>query len=155
MTNRQKPRKKRPTDDDPEDDMPGGPDPTITLIGTRFETEEETAKMTRRQREEVNKDKYVPIYKQELKDEKGRKVLPQGAFKGGRVAGFNNTVGSAQGWAPSQFVSSRNNRASGASGQQATDFMDEEDFEEMGLGAKDVSAASDFDTFGSSRGSKT
>jgi hypothetical protein len=36
------------------------------LIGTRFETEEETAKMTRRQREEVNKDKYVPIYKQEV-----------------------------------------------------------------------------------------
>ncbi len=33
----------------------------------------------------------------QLKDERGRKVLPQGAFKGGRVAGFNNTVGSAQG----------------------------------------------------------
>jgi len=33
------------------------------------------------------------------------------------------------GWTPAQFISSRSSRASGSSGQQATDFMDEEDFE--------------------------
>lgn len=71
---------------------------------------------------------YVPLWKQEVTDEQGRKRL-HGAFTGGFSAGYFNTVGSKEGWAPSTFVSSRTNRRKdAASGQQkAEDFMDDED----------------------------
>ncbi|CAE7198866.1 unnamed protein product [Rhizoctonia solani] len=74
-------------------------------------------------------NEFVPVWKQEVRDEKGRRRL-HGAFTGGFSAGYFNTVGSKEGWAPSTFKSSRNARAS----QQASrpeDFMDEEDLAEM------------------------
>jgi len=52
---------------------------------------------------------YVPIWKQEVRDERGLKRL-HGAFTGGFSAGYYNTVGSKEGWTPSTFVSSRSNR---------------------------------------------
>jgi len=74
---------------------------------------------------------YVPIWKQEVTDERGRKRL-HGAFTGGFSAGYFNTVGSKEGWAPATFVSSRSNRAKDAKQQQrAEDFMDEEDLAEQ------------------------
>lgn len=76
---------------------------------------------------------YVPVWKQEVTDERGRKRL-HGAFTGGFSAGYFNTVGSKEGWAPSTFVSSRANRAKdGKDGKQqrAEDFMDEEDLAEQ------------------------
>ncbi|USW46939.1 Putative G patch domain-containing protein [Septoria linicola] len=77
---------------------------------------------------------YVPIWKQEVTDERGRKRL-HGAFTGGFSAGYFNTVGSKEGWTPSTFVSSRSNRAKadGKDGKQqrAEDFMDEEDLAEQ------------------------
>lgn len=45
------------------------------------------------------------------------------------LSGYFNTVGSKEGWTPSTFVSSRNQRASAT--QRAEDFMDEEDKAEM------------------------
>ena len=74
---------------------------------------------------------YVPVWKQEVTDERGRKRL-HGAFTGGFSAGYFNTVGSKEGWTPSTFVSSRSNRAKdGEKGkgreQKVEDFMDEED----------------------------
>ncbi|ORY61322.1 uncharacterized protein BCR38DRAFT_31866 [Pseudomassariella vexata] len=78
---------------------------------------------------------YVPVWKQEVRDERGRKRL-HGAFTGGFSAGYFNTVGSKEGWAPSTFVSSRGNRASkngvvdgnkDGGRQRVEDFMDEED----------------------------
>ncbi|KAF4990097.1 hypothetical protein FDECE_14505 [Fusarium decemcellulare] len=73
---------------------------------------------------------FVPIWKQEVRDERGRKRL-HGAFTGGWSAGYFNTVGSKEGWTPSTFVSSRNNRrqdgASQAQQQRPEDYMDEED----------------------------
>ncbi|KAK3342409.1 hypothetical protein B0H65DRAFT_575607 [Neurospora tetraspora] len=72
---------------------------------------------------------YVPIWKQEVRDERGRKRL-HGAFTGGFSAGYFNTVGSKEGWTPSTFVSSRTNRhkdAPKAVQQRPEDFMDEED----------------------------
>ncbi|KAH7335550.1 hypothetical protein B0J17DRAFT_630573 [Rhizoctonia solani] len=74
-------------------------------------------------------NEFVPVWKQEVRDEKGRRRL-HGAFTGGFSAGYFNTVGSKEGWAPSTFKSSRNARAN----QQASrpeDFMDEEDLAEM------------------------
>jgi G patch domain-containing protein 1 len=76
---------------------------------------------------------YVPVWKQEVTDERGRKRL-HGAFTGGFSAGYFNTVGSKEGWAPSTFVSSRANRAKDAKEgkqQRAEDFMDEEDLAEQ------------------------
>ncbi|KAK3402251.1 hypothetical protein B0T20DRAFT_135398 [Sordaria brevicollis] len=72
---------------------------------------------------------YVPIWKQEVRDERGRKRL-HGAFTGGFSAGYFNTVGSKEGWTPSTFVSSRTNRYKDqqkAAQQRPEDFMDEED----------------------------
>lgn len=84
-------------------------------------------------REARDDGSYVPVWKQEVTDERGRKRL-HGAFTGGFSAGYFNTVGSKEGWAPTTFVSSRANRAKdGKSAQQqrAEDFMDEEDLAEQ------------------------
>ncbi|EEP81067.1 conserved hypothetical protein [Uncinocarpus reesii 1704] len=75
---------------------------------------------------------YVPIWKQEVTDERGRKRL-HGAFTGGFSAGYFNTVGSKEGWTPSTFVSSRRDRAKDrkqSAQQRPEDFMDEEDLRE-------------------------
>ncbi|KAI9782969.1 MAG: hypothetical protein M1839_004444 [Geoglossum umbratile] len=72
---------------------------------------------------------YVPIWKQEVTDERGRKRL-HGAFTGGFSAGYFNTVGSKEGWTPSSFVSSRGKQKKDAAKpaqQRPEDFMDEED----------------------------
>ena len=71
---------------------------------------------------------YVPVWKQEVTDEQGRKRL-HGAFTGGFSAGYFNTVGSQEGWTPSTFVSSRTNRKRDAPQEQQRpeDFMDDED----------------------------
>ena len=72
---------------------------------------------------------YVPLWNQEVRDERGRKRL-HGAFTGGFSAGYFNTVGSKEGWAPSTFVSSRSNRAKDAktpAQQKPEDYMDDED----------------------------
>ncbi|KAL9050315.1 MAG: hypothetical protein Q9162_006703 [Coniocarpon cinnabarinum] len=74
---------------------------------------------------------YVPIWQQEVRDDRGRKRL-HGAFTGGFSAGYFNTVGSKEGWTPVTFVSSRSNRAKDGKTaeprqQRPEDFMDEED----------------------------
>ena len=48
-----------------------------------------------------------------------------GAFTGGFSAGYYNSVGSKDGWTPSTFVSSRNDKFKNAK-SQPEDFMDEE-----------------------------
>ncbi len=47
----------------------------------------------------------------------------QGAFTGGFTAGYKNTCGSKDGWAPATFVSSRDKRA-GQVRQDISAFMD-------------------------------
>lgn len=70
--------------------------------------------------------------KQQVLDERGRPARLHGAFTGGFSAGYFNTVGSAEGWAPSQFVSSKNSRADTQRyAQSIRDFMDAEDEEEI------------------------
>ena len=72
---------------------------------------------------------FVPVWKQEVRDEKGRRRL-HGAFTGGWSAGYYNTVGSKEGWAPSTFVSSRTNRHkdnTDAAQARPEDYMDDED----------------------------
>ncbi|KAL5633454.1 hypothetical protein ACGC1H_003821 [Rhizoctonia solani] len=74
-------------------------------------------------------NEFVPVWKQEVRDEKGRRRL-HGAFTGGFSAGYFNSVGSKEGWTPSTFKSSRNARA-GQKASRPEDFMDEEDLAEM------------------------
>ncbi|KAF9525952.1 hypothetical protein CPB83DRAFT_877046 [Crepidotus variabilis] len=80
---------------------------------------------------EKSKDtgEFVPLWKQEVYDEKGRRRL-HGAFTGGWSAGYFNTVGTKEGWAPSTFVSSRDERAKKQSARPE-DFMDEEDLQDL------------------------
>ena len=58
-------------------------------------------------------------------DEKGRQRF-HGAFTGGFSAGYFNSVGTKEGWAPSTFKSTRNERADKKSFHRPEDFMDEE-----------------------------
>ncbi|KAK8116031.1 hypothetical protein PG984_012533 [Apiospora sp. TS-2023a] len=106
-------------------------------------------------REARDDGSYVPVWKQEVRDERGRKRL-HGAFTGGFSAGYFNTVGSKEGWTPSAFVSSRTNRhnkekddASTEGGaaavkpqqQRPEDFMDEEDLADQAEAQKLQTAA--------------
>ncbi len=61
----------------------------------------------------------------EVVDDQGRRRF-HGAFTGGFSAGYFNTVGSAEGFKPAEFVSSRGNRAS-SKHLSAFDYMDTED----------------------------
>uniref|UniRef100_A0A3Q3H2M9 G patch domain-containing protein n=1 Tax=Labrus bergylta TaxID=56723 RepID=A0A3Q3H2M9_9LABR len=58
-------------------------------------------------------------------DEKGRYQRFHGAFTGGFSAGYFNTVGTKEGWAPSTFVSSRQQKAE-KQHVRPEDFMDDE-----------------------------
>lgn len=80
---------------------------------------------------EKSKDtgEFVPLWKQEVRDEKGRRRL-HGAFTGGFSAGYFNTVGSKEGWTPSTFVSSRGDRAK-KQAPRPEDFMDDEDLQDL------------------------
>ncbi|TKS65733.1 G patch domain-containing protein 1 [Collichthys lucidus] len=87
--------------------------------------------------------KPVPLHEQTVKDEKGRYQRFHGAFTGGFSAGYFNTVGTKEGWAPSTFVSSRQQKAEK---QQARpeDFMDDEDFGEHGIAPREITTSQEF-----------
>lgn len=96
-------------------------DQTIIRIGTPFRflsTEWNKPKST-----EPNKPNLYSIESQ------GRKRF-HGAFTGGFSAGYFNTVGSVEGFTPSQFVSSRVSRNANKK-QKVEDFMDEEDLDHL------------------------
>ncbi|KIJ65418.1 hypothetical protein HYDPIDRAFT_27428 [Hydnomerulius pinastri MD-312] len=97
---------------------------------------------------EKSKDtgEFVPLWKQEVRDEKGRRRL-HGAFTGGFSAGYFNSVGSKEGWAPSTFVSSRSDRAK-ARAAKPEDFMDEEDLAELRADQKLVDEHDEMDIIG-------
>jgi len=95
---------------------------------------------------------YVPVWKQEVRDERGLKRL-HGAFTGGFSAGYYNTVGSKEGWTPSTFVSSRSNRKKDEpkpAAQRPEDFMDEEDIADAAE-AQRVETAQGFSGIGSTQ----
>ncbi|KAK3510302.1 hypothetical protein QTP70_034013 [Hemibagrus guttatus] len=87
--------------------------------------------------------KPIPVQDQTVKDEKGRYKRFHGAFTGGFSAGYFNTVGSKEGWAPSTFVSSRIQMAE-KSRARPEDFMDEEDFSEHGIAPQQITTTDDF-----------
>ncbi|XP_022605967.1 G patch domain-containing protein 1 [Seriola dumerili] len=87
--------------------------------------------------------KPVPLHEQTVKDEKGRYKRFHGAFTGGFSAGYFNTVGSKEGWAPSTFVSSRQQKAE-KNHARPEDFMDEEDFSEHGIAPREITTSQEF-----------
>ncbi|KAK7176319.1 hypothetical protein R3I93_000542 [Phoxinus phoxinus] len=87
--------------------------------------------------------KPVPVHEQTVKDEKGRYKRFHGAFTGGFSAGYFNTVGTKEGWAPSTFLSTRQQKAE-RQNARPEDFMDEEDFGEHGIAPKEIVTTDDF-----------
>uniref|UniRef100_A0A8B9JHX0 G patch domain containing 1 n=1 Tax=Astyanax mexicanus TaxID=7994 RepID=A0A8B9JHX0_ASTMX len=87
--------------------------------------------------------KPVPLQDQTVKDEKGRFKRFHGAFTGGFSAGYFNTVGTKEGWTPSTFVSSRQQKAE-KQNARPEDFMDEEDFGEHGIAPREITTTDDF-----------
>ncbi|KAH9479298.1 G patch domain-containing protein 1 [Psilocybe cubensis] len=92
---------------------------------------------------------FVPLWKQEVRDEKGRRRL-HGAFTGGFSAGYFNTVGSKEGWTPKSFVSSRGDRAKRAEAKPE-DFMDEEDLQDLKDSRNIVDTTEEMDFLGGTR----
>ncbi|XP_059507791.1 G patch domain-containing protein 1 isoform X1 [Stegostoma tigrinum] len=85
----------------------------------------------------------VPLHEQTVRDEKGRYKHFHGAFTGGFSAGYFNSVGSKEGWTPSTFVSSRQQKAE----KQVFNpehFMDEEDLKEHGIAPKGITTTDEF-----------
>ena len=112
------------------------------LVGTPLYEEEEGA---RGPSSFVPTKKVDPLWKQEVVDAEGRRRF-HGAFTGGYSAGYFNTVGSAEGWAPKAFKSSRSNRNSQQQ-QTAEEFMDEDDL--TSFGGKQLQTNSQYDSLGS------
>ncbi|XP_014784018.2 G patch domain-containing protein 1 [Octopus bimaculoides] len=81
-----------------------------------------------------------------VKDNQGR-VRFHGAFTGGFSAGYFNSVGSKEGWAPTTFVSSRQKRNKKIV-MSAEDFMDDEDFSEHGIAPREIVTSDQFKSKG-------
>jgi G patch domain-containing protein 1 len=91
---------------------------------------------------------HLAKHPQEATDEQGRRRF-HGAFTGGFSAGYYNTVGSKEGWAPSAFVSSRSARADASSRRDARDYMDADELAEVeGAEAGALATRKEYDTFG-------
>jgi G patch domain-containing protein 1 len=74
-------------DDDDED---------LVVYGTPIEREEDTSARKRRAVAEAGQLRALPAWKQEVRDEEGRRRF-HGAFTGGFSAGYYNTVGTKEG----------------------------------------------------------
>ncbi|GLI62024.1 hypothetical protein VaNZ11_004601, partial [Volvox africanus] len=125
--------------------MADAEDEDYHFYGTPLEDEEEgKASAYRRPVRDPAQLRTLPIWKQEATDEQGRKRF-HGAFTGGYSAGYYNTVGSAEGFQPVSFKSSRSSRQ--AVGQQSVeDFLDEDEREERNRTV--LTVKDEYDTFG-------
>ncbi|CAG9761650.1 unnamed protein product [Ceutorhynchus assimilis] len=92
----------------------------------------------------IPKRRPISVEEQIATDAQGRRRF-HGAFTGGFSAGFFNTVGSLEGWTPSEFKSSRSEKSKGFT-QKPLDFMDDEDVGEDGIAPQVVKATSDYNT---------
>ncbi|XP_022905392.2 G patch domain-containing protein 1 homolog [Onthophagus taurus] len=92
----------------------------------------------------IPKRKPIPVEDQIATDDHGRRRF-HGAFTGGFSAGFFNTVGSLEGWKPTEFKSSRSEKAE-RKVAKPEDFMDDEDMGEHGFAPQTVRATKDYST---------
>src|SRR5690242_3199935 len=111
------------------------------VIGTPFKSEDE---ITQRKVDRINKKPW----EQEVRDEKGRKRF-HGAFTGGFSAGYFNTVGSKEGWTPTNFISSKEKQGqkdNNLYNRNAMDYMDEEDINQQ-IGVHTITSKDNFKDF--------
>uniref|UniRef100_A0A2M3Z977 Putative rna binding protein n=1 Tax=Anopheles braziliensis TaxID=58242 RepID=A0A2M3Z977_9DIPT len=106
---------------------------TLCRYGTALPAFEEDA---------VPSKKPITVEDQIVLDSNGKRRF-HGAFTGGFSAGYWNTVGSEEGWKPSEFKSSRQDKAQSKK-QNPMDFMDEEDLGEFGIAPQRVQTRDDF-----------
>lgn len=112
----------------------------LTFYGTELEgISDEEGAVSRRP---------LNVQEQTVTDERGRRRF-HGAFTGGFSAGYFNTVGSKEGWQPTQYCSSRDARNQFVT-SKPEDFMDEEDLGEFGIAARKIHAVLD-DKHGTNR----
>eukprot|EP01138_Halocafeteria_seosinensis_P002313 gb/GECG01002369.1/.p1 GENE.gb/GECG01002369.1/~~gb/GECG01002369.1/.p1 ORF type:complete len:704 (+),score=137.16 gb/GECG01002369.1/:1-2112(+) len=106
---------------------------------------------------QASNDKYAEYTSGVVRDRRGNERF-HGAFTGGWSAGYFNTVGTKEGWTPSQFVPSRQKKGAGADEEESVkkhpyqtpeDLMDEEDKATL-LGQK-LRPAGKYDTFGAKK----
>lgn len=107
---------------------------TYCKFGTPLPTYEE---------DEIPAKKPVSVEDQIVLDVNGKRRF-HGAFTGGFSAGYWNTVGSEEGWKPTEFKSSRKEKAASRTVQNPMDFMDDEDLGEFGIAPQRVQAREDF-----------
>ncbi|KXZ41750.1 hypothetical protein GPECTOR_296g800 [Gonium pectorale] len=99
------------------------------FFGTPLEDEQESrASQYRKPVKDPAQLRSLPVWKQEVTDEQGRKRF-HGAFTGGFSAGYYNTVGSVEGFQPASFKSSRSSRQARQQ-QSVDDFLDEDERDE-------------------------
>lgn len=103
------------------------------FVGTPLPEEKSEEDMTRKER--IERNKYLPVWKQGVYDEDGRRLF-HGAFKGGWDAGYNNSVGTKEGFTPLGVIKSSRDKKANIQRQKIEDFLDEEDLEDMKLGDK-------------------
>ncbi|KAE8695046.1 G patch domain-containing protein TGH-like protein [Hibiscus syriacus] len=116
----------------------------FVFVGTPIQREEEITNRRKKAAAEASGNlRALPPWEQEVRDEEGRRRF-HGAFTGGFSAGYFNTVGTKEGWAPQSFTSSRKNRAE-VKQQSILNFLDEDEKAEL-EGA--LGTSSQFDTFG-------
>ncbi|ENN79858.1 G patch domain-containing protein 1 [Dendroctonus ponderosae] len=92
----------------------------------------------------VPRKRPITVEEQIATDAQGRRRF-HGAFTGGFSAGFFNTVGSLEGWLPSEFKSSRAEKSEKIH-QRPEDYMDDEDLGEDGIAPQVVRATDDYNT---------
>lgn len=115
------------------------------FFGTPIEREEDiTSRKKKSVAEASGQLRSLAPWKQEVTDEEGRRRF-HGAFTGGYSAGYFNTVGSKEGWAPQTFTSSRKNRAE-VKQQSIFNFLDDDEKAEME--GQSLGTSLQFDTFG-------
>ncbi|KAK9882696.1 hypothetical protein WA026_022746 [Henosepilachna vigintioctopunctata] len=90
------------------------------------------------------KKRPITVEEQIATDSQGRRRF-HGAFTGGFSAGFFNTVGSLEGWMPTEFKSGRSEKQKHII-QNPEDFMDDEDMGEFGFAPQAIRATKDYDT---------
>ncbi|KAG5027876.1 hypothetical protein JHK87_011390 [Glycine soja] len=117
----------------------------FVFYGTPIEREDDSISRKKKAiAESSGQLRTLPAWKQEVRDEEGQRRF-HGAFTGGYSAGYYNTVGSKEGWAPQSFKSSRKNRAEFKE-QNILNFLDED--EKTELEGRFLGTTSQFDTFG-------
>ena len=112
--------------------------PSSSILGSHIDdvmtAEDATAKLNRKLADKKAAESFthkgksstsLPVWQQVVTDERGIRRF-HGAFTGGFSAGYGGTVGSKDGFTPTQFVSSRSKRAAIVE-STVEDFMDDED----------------------------